>query len=311
MLVAGADRRVEAFGERPARVDRIADHHPAAGEDHREAGLREKPRRLVDRALAARRALQAQDRRQLDIDLPGPEIARHVDLRRRGEALRVLDHPIEHLRHARGVAHLLLVADHLLEERHLRHLLEPALADGLVRRLGRHEEQRRVVPVGGLHRGHEIGDAGAVLADAHGDLAAGAGVAVAHEARVALVRHVPEGDPGLGEKVGYRHEGRADDAEHMLDPVPLQNLNEGLFSRHPHGNTFPFAPFRATARMLSLAMSQASCLAWIIRTGSLCSPIHNDVSDPPPQRGRPLWVSAGCAIPQARGARSSACSVPG
>ena len=56
--------------------------------------------------------------------------------------MRVLDHPIEHLRHPRGVAHLLLIADHLLEQRHLRHLLEPALADGLVGRLGCHQQQR-------------------------------------------------------------------------------------------------------------------------------------------------------------------------
>ena len=102
-----------------------------------------------------------------------------------------------------------------------------------------------MVPVRGLHGRHEIGDARTVLTDAHGNLAGGAGVAVAHEARIALVCHIPEGDPGLGEEVGYRHEGGADDPEHVLDPVPLQHLHEGLFSRHIHRDTllFPFVPF--------------------------------------------------------------------
>ena len=40
-----------------------------------------------------------------------------------------------------AIAHLLLIADHLLEQRHLRHFLEAALADGLVGRLGRHQQQ--------------------------------------------------------------------------------------------------------------------------------------------------------------------------
>ena len=94
MLVAGADRRIEAFGQHPALGDRVPDHHAATGEDHREAGLRQKPRGFPDRLLAARRPLQVHDRWQLDVDLLGPEIARHVDLRRRRLAHRVLDHPV-------------------------------------------------------------------------------------------------------------------------------------------------------------------------------------------------------------------------
>src|SRR3546814_1300300 len=49
---------------------------------------------------------------------------------------------------------------HVLEKRHLRNLLEAALTDGLVGGLRRHQQQRRVVPVGGLDRSDEIGDAG-------------------------------------------------------------------------------------------------------------------------------------------------------
>jgi hypothetical protein len=57
------------------------------------------------------------------------------------------------------IAHLFLIADHVLEQRHLLHFLEAALADGAVGRLRRHQQQRRVVPVGGLHGGDEVGDA--------------------------------------------------------------------------------------------------------------------------------------------------------
>ena len=244
MLVAGADRRVEALGQLPAGVDSAPDHHAAAGEDNWEAGLRQQPSRLGNGLLAACRALQPQDRRHLDVDFLGPEIPGHVDLRRRGLADGVLDHPVQHLRHAGGIAHLLLVADHLLEQRHLRHFLKPALPDGLVGRLRRHQQQRGVVPVGGLHRRHEIGDAGTVLGDAHGDLAAGPRVAVAHEAGIALMRDIPEGDPGLREQVRYRHEGGADDAEHMLYAVPLQHLHECFFGCHFHVDALPFASLR-------------------------------------------------------------------
>src|SRR3546814_9150634 len=90
-------------------------------------------------------------------------------------------------------------------------------------------------------------DAGAVLGDRHRHLAAGAGIAVADQAAVGLVGDVPEGDAGLGEEIGDRHEGRADDAEAVLDAMHLQHLHEGFFRRHLHlGNSFswPWRPRR-------------------------------------------------------------------
>ena len=169
----------------------------------------------------------------------GPEVARHVDLRRRRAAARLLDHPVQHLGDADRVAHLLLVADHVREEAHLRDLLEAALSDGPVRRLRRHQEQRRVVPVGGLDRRHEVGDARPVLGDAHRHLAGRPPVAVRHHPGVALVGAVPEGDAGARKEVRDRHERRADDAEGVLDAVPLQDLHEGLFGGHAHGRGLP------------------------------------------------------------------------
>ncbi len=172
---------------------------------------------------------------QLDVDDMTEVIPRYVDLRRRGTPPGVFDHPVQHLGHARWVAHFFLVADHVLEQRHLLDFLETALLDGLVRSLRRHQQHRRVVPVGGLDGGDEVGDAGPVLRDGHAHLAGGAGVAVGAHAGVAFVGTVPELDTGCGEKVRDRHHGRADDAEGMLDAVHLQHLDEGFFRGHFHG----------------------------------------------------------------------------
>ena len=174
------------------------------------------------------------DRRKLDVDHLGPVVPRHVDLGGRTAAPGLLDDAVQNLRHPRRVAHLLLVADHLLEQLHLRDFLKPALPDRLVRGLRRHQQERRVVPVGGLDRGHEIGDAGAVLRDRHRHLAGGARVAVGAHAGIALMRAVPELDAGGREQVRDRHHRRADNSKCMLDPMHLQNLHERLFRRHLH-----------------------------------------------------------------------------
>ena len=75
----------------------------------------------------------------------------------------------------------------------------------------------------------------------HGDFAGGARVAVADQAAVGLMRDIPESDAGFREKIGDRHEGRADDPERMFDPVHLQNLREGLFGRHFYCGILQFA----------------------------------------------------------------------
>ncbi len=199
VLVVGAHRRVELLGQRHALRDGIAEHDAGAREDHRELGLGEQLGRLGDRLGAAGRPLELDDGRQGDVDHLGPEIARHVDLRRRRQPLGLADHAVQHLGDADRIAHLLLVADHVAEQRHLLDFLEAALADGPVGRLRRHQQHRRVVPVGGLDGGDEARDAGSVLGDRHRHLAGRARVAVADQAAVGLVRDVPEGDAGLRE----------------------------------------------------------------------------------------------------------------
>ena len=161
----------------------------------------------------------------------------------------VQDHTVQHFGHAIGIAHLLLIADHVLEQGHLLHFLETPLPDRPVRRLRRDQQKRRMVPIGRLHRRHEIGDARPVLRDHHAHPARSAGEAVRHHAARSLMRAVPEGDARLGEQVRNRHEGRSDDAEGIVDAMHLQHLHESLFRRHPHGSSPPgvIAPERGVS----------------------------------------------------------------
>ncbi len=232
VLIAAAHRGGQALGKLLGGLDPARQHHTGAVQDDRELGGRQHLGGVGDGLLAARRAFQFDDLGQVDVDDLGPEIARHVDLRRAGAAPGFGDHAVQDLGDAGRVADFFLVADHVFEQGHLRDFLEPALADGLVGGLRRDQQHRGVVPIGGLDRGHEVGDAGAVLGHAHGHLAGRAREAVGHHAGVAFMGAVPEGDPRLGEQVRDRHHGRPDDAEGMFDAVHLEDLNEGLFRVH-------------------------------------------------------------------------------
>ena len=235
VLVATADWCFQPLGQRHAVRNRIADDDPTTREDHRKLRPREQPRRLADSLAPARRQFKPRDGRQADIDHLGPEVPRHVDLRRRRQAKRLQDHPVQHLGNARGIADFFLVAHHVAEERHLLDFLEAALADGPVGRLRRDQQHRRVVPVGRLDRRHEIRDARPVLRNRHRDLARRPRIAIADRPGIALMRAVPERDPRLGEEVRNRHHGRPDDPEGVLDAVHLQHLHEGFLGRHFHG----------------------------------------------------------------------------
>ena len=180
VLIADANRRIEAFGQGHGGRDRTREDHARAVQDHRELGRGQQGRGLCDCVIAARGAFKLDHHRQVDVDDLGEVIAREVDLGRGRLALGLQDHAVQHFGHAGGVTHLFLIANHVLEKGHLLNFLEAALTDGLVGRLRGDQQKRRVVPVSGFHGGHKVGDAGAVLSDHHRHLAAGAGVAIGH-----------------------------------------------------------------------------------------------------------------------------------
>ncbi len=268
MLVADADRRIELFGQLHRSLNAARRQNDArAVQDHREFGVAEHLSRLVERFVAARGTLKLHDGGQFNIDDLCPEIARHVDLRRGRSAFRLHDDAVQRLGDAGRIAHFFLIGDHVLEEGHLLNFLETALTDGFVRGLRRDQQQRRVVPVSGFDRRHEVGDAGAVLGDHHRHLAGGACVSVGHHASVTLMRRVPEGDPGLWEEIGDRHHGRADDPEGVLNAMHLQRFYESFFGRHFHRGVPPFTGVRSMPMMATMSL-EPDLFNWIVTDAS-------------------------------------------
>src|ERR1035437_5682998 len=245
VLIVVANRSIELLGQGRARVNRVSEDDARARQNDGKLCFRQQFRRLCDGAVAAGRALEFDDGRQVDIDDLGPEIARNVDLRRSRKTFRFQNDAIENFCDARSITHLFLITDHVAEQSHLLHFLEAALADRLVRRLRRHDQHRGVIPVSRLYRRDEARNAGAILGDGHCHLSRRPRVAVADQAAIGFVRDVPKGDAGLRKKIGDRHEGRADDAERMLDTVHLQDLNKGFFGGHFHGaSSYRFQRFQ-------------------------------------------------------------------
>src|SRR6185312_6148510 len=144
------------------------------------------------------------------------------------------DDPIENLRYTIWIAYLLLVRDDVAEQRHLLEFLEPPLADGPVRRLRRDEQHRGMIPISSLDRGHESRHTRAILRDRHGELAGRAGIPIADESTVGLMRNIPEPDARFRKEIRDRHERRANNAKRILDSVQLQHLHEGFFGGHLH-----------------------------------------------------------------------------
>mmetsp|Transcript_22188 Transcript_22188/g.61468 ORF Transcript_22188/g.61468 Transcript_22188/m.61468 type:complete len:445 (+) Transcript_22188:907-2241(+) len=236
VLVVAAHRRREPLGQLlRGRDAALGQDHSGPVQDHGEACLREQLRRGLHRPLPAGRALQIHALGQLDLDDLGPHVPRDIDLCGRAAADGLLNHTVQDLTDAGRVAHLLLVAHAVLKHGQLLDLLEASLSDGLVGCLGCDKQQRRVVPVGCLHWGHEVGDAWSVLCYHHGHPARDAAEAIAHHPSVALVGAIPELDARRRENVRDGHHRRADDAKGVVNPPPLQHLDEGLLRGHAHG----------------------------------------------------------------------------
>ena len=89
-------------------------------------------------------------------------------------------------------------------------------------------------PVGRRDAGDEVGDAGAVLRDAHAVLAGDARVAVGHMRRVLLVRHRNEADAGERKQIVRIHISGADDAERVLHALCNQRFDKRFGRRHAH-----------------------------------------------------------------------------
>mmetsp|Transcript_105534 Transcript_105534/g.251447 ORF Transcript_105534/g.251447 Transcript_105534/m.251447 type:complete len:250 (+) Transcript_105534:1111-1860(+) len=234
VLVVAADRCREALREFHRSLHSSRQDRSGAIQDHWEFGLCQHLGSCLGRGSSTGRTLQLHACGERHVHHLCPEVSRDVDLRRGRAVVGLLDDPVQDFTDARRIADLLLVADGVLEHRHLLHFLEAALANGLVGGLGGHQQKWSVVPVGRLHRRHEVGDAGAVLRDHHRHLPCRSGVSVRHHACIALMGAIPELDPCGWEKIRDGHHRRADDAEGILDPMHLQGLHKSFLGGHSH-----------------------------------------------------------------------------
>src|ERR1019366_3731925 len=126
--------------------------------------------------------------RNLDFDVAVEIIARNVELHRPAFLHRDVECARGEFRHAARRVDVYLPFGDLGEYRHLLGFLKPAQPHRQTAGFGRDAHHRRMRPVSGGDRGHEIGDAGAVLPDAYAVLTGDARVTIGHVRGVLLVR---------------------------------------------------------------------------------------------------------------------------
>lgn len=197
-------------------------------------GTAEQVRSFLNGCITAGRAFKIHDRRKVNVNDLGPEIARHVDLGRRACTFCLKNNPVQDFGDAGCVTDLFLIGNHVLEKSHLLNFLKTALSQGLIRRLRRNQKQRSVIPVGGFYGRNEVCDTRTVLGNHHAEFACRPGIAIGHHPARAFVRAIPKRNPRFWKQIGNRHEGRADNPKRMLNPMPLQDFYEGFLGRHSH-----------------------------------------------------------------------------
>ena len=232
MLIVAADRGVQAFGQLLGCFHGIAKHDTTAVQDDGKFGIGQKFGCTGNGILAACRALKIDNRRQVDFNNLGPEVARDIDLGRRRSALGPHYHSIENLGHTGWVAYFFLIGNYVLEHGHLGNLLKTALSHGHVGGLGGYQQKRRVVPIGDFCRGNKIGDTRTVLANQHTHFPGSARKSVRHHAAAIFMAAIPERDTSCGKQVGNRHQRRTNNAKRIIDAMHLQDLDKSFFGCH-------------------------------------------------------------------------------
>ena len=227
-----AYRRLQQLGEPDRLVLAVAHDDAAAAENHREARLGEQRGRVGQRRFAARATLDGERTRNLALDVAIEEIARDVELRRSHFELRAVERARGQFGHARRVVDVRLEAGDLGKDRQLLGFLESAETEPHRSGLRRDHDHRRMRPIGGGRGGDKIGDTRSILRDADAVPPGHPRVTVGHMPGALLVRDRDEADAGEREQIERVHEGRANDAENVLDALRDKGLHECLRRRH-------------------------------------------------------------------------------
>jgi hypothetical protein len=218
--------RVELLGEPDAFVDAVREDDPATGDDDREPRLGQELGRLLETVVCPGPERHPARLGDLVIGLAVEIVARDVELRRPALAHGHVEAAGEQLGDPGVLADMRLKLGDAGKDRQLIGLLKAAEPHGVGPGLRSDDDDRRVGPVCGGDRGHEIGDAGAVLRDADAMPPRRPGIAVGHMARALLMHGRYEADAGGRKQIEGIHIGRADDAEHVLDALRHQGFDE-------------------------------------------------------------------------------------
>ena len=232
MQVAVDHRRAEVFGQRLTGFDGVAHDHTATGDDHRVLRRRQNLCSFGQALLATGAALDTDRRGDLDVDIAVEEVTRNVQLGRTVFLHRPIEATAGQFRHSRRVRHMGLVLGDGFEERQLLGFLEATEALAQRAGFGRDHHHRAVRPVSGGNGGDEVGDAGAVLRDAHAVSTTDPREAVGHVTGALLVDHRDKTDAGRSEDIHRIHKGRTHDAKDVGDAVGNQCFNHCFAGGH-------------------------------------------------------------------------------
>ena len=224
------------FGEGPERLGRPRLEHTPAHVEHRSAGLGDQlgglahQHRVAERHRVVSRQVQLVDRlRPVPLHGRVRYVLRQVDEHRTGASRRrdvegSGDHPWDFLH----VFDQPVVLGDAHGDAGDVALLEGVRPDGGRRHLARDHDERRRVHVGVGQRRDDVGRSRS--ARHHGDTGSARdhGVPLGHVARPLLVAHQDVADGGVDDRVVDREDGAARQAEHHVDPLHLEALDEGL-----------------------------------------------------------------------------------
>ena len=231
----GVDGRAEEFRKLDQFGMSAALRHRVAGHDHRTLGVREQRRGRIDRrAIAAQARRDARGRKKVDIAVGAQDVAGQRQEYRPGR------------RRHRGLGGAVHEPRQIGEAMHLGRPFDERPRDG--RKVGPQNRLGGIEALLVLTGGHENGRACLlrVVEHAHGVAQAGRDVEIDHcelarRLRIA-VRHRHDGrflqaqqvaQLVLGrERIHQRQFGGAGIAEHDLDALLLQNIEEGALSGH-------------------------------------------------------------------------------
>ncbi len=229
------DRRAEQFGELDQLGMRTALRHDIAGHDYRPLRLRENRGRRLDRgAVAADMRSDPRRRHQVEVGVGAQDVARQRQEHRPGRRReRGFGRAVHDARQVGEPMHLgRPLHQRARDRRQIRHQDRLGHVEGLLVLSGG-DEDRRARLLGVVEHAHGVAEARRGVEVAHRQLAGRLRIAVRHRHDGGLLQAEHVADLVLGcERIHQRQLGGAGIAEHDLDALLLEQLEERMLAGH-------------------------------------------------------------------------------